>query len=708
LEKILPATTKQRLVVQYTVANILTSATTLAECAPKILEAVGNTLNWDYGGLWISSRKKKALTCVATWQRPNVDLSQFDAFSRQLVFAPGVGFPGKIWATCRPLWLTDLNKASNFPRLQIAITEGLRSGFGFPLRLGDKVLGVIEFFSRKTRLPDEELLQLMGGIGSQIGQFIERKAAEHALRESEERYRLVAETASDAIITINEKSTILFANPAVEKVFGYQREELLGQNLAIIMPEHLRDIHKSSVKRYLDTGEKNIPWRGMELPGLNKDGTVIPLEISFSEFIKDDRHVFTGIIRDISDRKRAEKEREQLLALEHAARTEAEKANRLKDEFLATVSHELRTPLNSILGWASLIRTKQLDEPTSVKALEIIERNANLQNKLISDLLDVSSIITGRLKLNVRLVDLTSIIENAVASMRLAIEAKEIDLKVNSELTAVEFCGDPDRLQQVVWNLLSNAIKFTPNYGRVEIALTQTDSQIQLIVRDTGEGIEHEFFPHMFERFRQADSSITRLNGGLGLGLAIVKHLVELHGGTVRAESPGKGQGATFTVSLPVDTVFLPSETKPPDRVRTGAHEILDKSTLDGLRILVVDDDADSLELTGLALAEYGARIQTAGSARQALKLLDQVEADVLISDIGLPEMNGYDLIRHLRESLPNQGDQITAIALSGYAREEDREKALAAGYSAYLPKPFEPTELITVIASLKSNTLKQ
>jgi PAS domain S-box-containing protein len=704
----LPATTKQRLVVQYAVANILASATTLAEGTPKILETVGNTLNWDYGGLWISSWENKTLTCIATWQKPNVTLSQFDSLSRQTIFTSEVGLPGQIWTTGQPLWMPDLMKAVNFPRIQAAMAEGLRSGFGFPLSLGDKVLGVIEFFSRKIRPRDEELLQLMGGIGSQIGQFIERKAAELALRESEERYRLVAETASDAIITINEKSTILLANPAVEKVFGYQREELLGQNLAILMPEYLRHIHKSSIKRYLDTGETHIPWRRVELPGLHKNGTAIPLEISFGEFIKDDRHVFTGIIRDISDRKQAEKEREQLLALEQAARTQAEKANQLKDEFLATVSHELRTPLNSILGWISLLLSDQLDESTSVKALEIIGRNANLQNKLISDLLDVSSIITGKLRLNVRLVDLTSIIEDAVATMRLAIEAKEIDLKVNTEPSAVAFFGDPDRLLQVVWNLLSNAIKFTPKYGRVEITLTNTDSRIQLIVSDTGQGIEREFLPQMFERFWQADPSITRVHGGMGLGLAIVRHLVELHGGTVRAESQGKGEGATFTVSLPVGTVFLPPNTKPHGRVISMADEILDKSALDGLRILVVDDDADSRELTGVVLAQYGAHIQTADTAWHALKLLDQLEADVLISDIGLPEMSGYDLIRHLRESLPNQGDQITAIALSGYAKEEDREKALAAGYDAYLPKPVEPTELITVIASLTGNTLKQ
>jgi PAS domain S-box-containing protein len=704
----LPATTKQRLVVQYAVANILASATTLADCSPKILEAVGNTLNWDYGGLWVASWENKTLTCVATWQGPNVALSQFEAFCRQTIFAPGVGLPGQIWTTGQPLWLTDLMKASNFPRLQVAMTEGLRSGFGFPLRLGDKVLGVIEFFSRKTRSYDEELLQLMDGIGSQIGQFIERKATELALRESEERYRLVAETASDAIITINEKSTILFANPAVEKVFGYQREELLGQNLAILIPEHLRHTHKTSVQRYLDTGETHIPWRRVELPGLHKNGTVTPLEISFGEFIKDDCHVFTGIIRDISDRKQAEKEREQLLAFEQAARTQAEETNKLKDEFLATVSHELRTPLNSILGWTTLLRTKQLDESSSVKALEIIERNARLQNKLISDLLDVSSIITGKLKLNVRLVDMTSIIEDAVATMRLATEAKEIDLKVNSELTAVALFGDPDRLQQVVWNLLSNAIKFTPNNGRVEITLTQTDSQVQLIVSDTGQGIEREFFPHMFERFRQADPSITRVHGGMGLGLAIVRHLVELHGGTVRAESPGKGQGATFTVSLPVGSALLPDGSKPSDRVTTRADVTIDKSALDGLRILVVDDDADSRELTGIALAQYGAHIQTADSAWKALKAFDQVQPDVLVSDIGLPEMNGYDLIRRLRESQPNQGDQIRAIALSGYAREEDREKALAAGYNAYLPKPVELTELIMAIISLTGNTLKQ
>src|SRR5262245_12938552 len=587
----------------------------------------------------------------------------------------------------------------NFPLRQTASDVGLQSGFAFPLNLGQKTVGVIEFFSCELRPPDKDLLCLMGGIGSQIGQFIERKAVELELRASEERYRIVAETAADAIITIDESSKILFANATVERVFGYKREELIGKNLSILMPEYLRPIHKSAIYRYLKTGEKHLPWRGIEVTGLQKNGREIPLEISFGEFIKDGQHVFTGIIRDIKVRKNAERENEKLLAREQTARSNAEEANRLKDEFLATVSHELRAPLNSILGWVSLLRFKKLDKASVSKALEIIERNARIQTKLINDLLDVSRIITGKLRLNVSLVDLTSIIEAAVSSMRLAIDAKEIYLKVKAEPSAMWVYGDPDRLQQVVWNLLSNAIKFTPRRGRVEIALRRIDSQIQLMVSDNGQGIEREFLPYLFERFRQAEQSNTRIHSGMGLGLAIVRHLVELHGGTVQGESSGKGQGAQFTITLPVKTDLSSASKIPIDRVTTTVGGGIEKAALlDGLRILVVDANADSRELICVALASYGAELKTAESAAQALRLFDLLQPDVLVVDIQLPEMDGIYLINQIRR-LHIRGQETLAIALTSYDGPEKSEQALAAGYDIHMSKPIILPELINMIA---------
>jgi PAS domain S-box-containing protein len=694
------ATAEQRLAVQHVVANILGSAATLAEATPKILDTCGKTLGWDYGGLWVMSRDNERINCIATWQAPNKNLSQYEVQSRKSVFALGYGLPGQTWLTGEPIWLPDLSKADNFPRLETATKVGLQSGFAFPLNIDRKTLGVIEFLSCELRPVDEDLLLLMGGIGSQIGQFIERKAVERELRESEERYRIVAETASDAIITFDENSTILFANPTVERLFGYQREELIGKNLSILMPEYFWQIHKNSINRYLKTGEKHILWQGLELIGLQKNGLEIPLEISFGEFIKDGRHVFTGIIRDITARKNAEREYEKLLAREQTARSNAEEANRLKDEFLATVSHELRAPLNSILGWVSLLRFKKLDKASVSKALEIIERNARIQTKLINDLLDVSRIITGKLKLNVSLVDMSSIIEAAVSSMRLAIDAKEIYLKVKTEPAAQLVYGDPDRLQQVVWNLLSNAIKFTPRCGRVEIMLSQVDSQIQLIVSDNGQGIERDFLPYLFERFRQADPSNTRVHSGMGLGLAIVRHLVELHGGTTHAESSGKGQGAKFTITLPVRTALSSIDKIPIERVTsTPAGAFERKSALVGLRILIVDPDADARELIGSALANYGAELKTADSAAQALRLFDYLQPDVLVVDLELPEMNGIYLINQVRRQLNLKGQETLAIALSSDDGTGKNEQALAAGYDFHMAKPIVLSELINVIS---------
>ena len=693
------ATAEQRLAVQHVVANILGSAATLAEATLKILEACGETLGWDFGGFWVVCRDNGSISCIATWQAPKKNLKKFEVESRQTVFAVGEGLPGQTWSTGEPLWLPELSKASNFPRLQTATTLGLQSGFAFPLNLGQKTVGVIEFFSSELRPPDGELLCLMGGIGSQIGQFIERKSVERELRESEERYRIVVETASDAIITIDESSKILFTNGTVETVFGYQREELIGKNLSILMPEYLRHLHKKSIYRYLKTGEKHIQWRGVELIGLQKNGKEIPLEISFGEFVKDGRHLFTGIIRDITARKNAERENEKLLAREQTARTNAEEANRLKDEFLATVSHELRAPLNSILGWVSLLRFKKLDKASVSKALEIIERNARIQTKLINDLLDVSRIITGKLRLNVSLVDMTSIIEAAVSSMRLAIDAKEIYLKVKAEPSAMWVYGDPDRLQQVVWNLLSNAIKFTPRCGRVEIALRRIDSQIQLMVSDNGQGIEREFLPFLFERFRQADPSNTRVHSGMGLGLAIVRHLVELHGGTVQGESSGKGQGALFTITLPVKTDLSSAGKIPIDRVTATPGGAIQKAALlDGSRVLVVDANADSRELICVALASYGAEPKAAESAAQALRLFDLLQPDVLVVDIQLPEASGIYLINQIRR-LNLNGRETLAIALSSYDGPEKSEQALAAGYDIHMSKPIILPELINMIA---------
>ena len=414
------------------------------------------------------------------------------------------------------------------------------------------------------------------------------------------------------------------------------------------------------------------------------------------------RHA-TELQQEIAERKLAEEARARMLIREQAARAEAEAANRTKDEFLATLSHELRTPLTAILGWSHLLRTNQFDEKSSARALETIERNARSQAQLIDDLLDVSRVITGKLRLDVRPVELVTIVEAAIDSTRPAADAKSIQFEVALDQSASPVLGDASRLQQVVWNLFTNAVKFTHEGGLVEVRLERNDGQAQIIVRDNGQGINPQFLPFMFDRFRQADGSTTRKHGGLGLGLAIARHLVEMHGGTIRADSEGMNRGSTFTVVLPLRTAsrgyeggtdFLPFN--PGDERHLGDG----LSVLDGLRVLVVDDASDTRDLIATVLTGYGAEVKGCESTAEALIAFKEWVPDLLISDIGLPEEDGYSLLKSVRE-LNEKGEQIPAVALTAYASAEDRLRVISAGFQMYIAKPVEPADLVTKIASV-------
>jgi signal transduction histidine kinase len=376
---------------------------------------------------------------------------------------------------------------------------------------------------------------------------------------------------------------------------------------------------------------------------------------------------------------------------------DSQEASRLKDEFLATMSHELRTPLTAILGWAHLLRARALDAESAANAVEIIERNAHSQVRLIDDLLDLSRIITGKLRLDVRPIALASVVEAAADSMRPTAETKGIRLQVLLDPQAGPVSGDPDRLQQVLWNLLSNAIKFTPKGGRVQVRLERVNSHVEITVSDTGQGISAEFLPHVFDRFRQADATNTRKHGGLGLGLAIVHQLVQLHGGSVQVASPGEGQGTTFTVTLPLTVVHYRSQEGAPQdpsaepRVHPRAGDAVAfacPASLDGLRVLVVDDEKDARDLIKAVLEQCNAVVLTASSAEEGFDALQRLQPDILISDIGMPEEDGYSLIEKVRALPSEEGGRIPAVALTAYARAEDRIKALASGFQVHAPKP--------------------
>lgn len=563
--------TEKRLALQYAVSRILAKSIDFLDGTHEILQTVCESLGWQVGLLWSTDYQDGVLRYIDIWHDPSIDISEFEQTSSTSAFRKGVGLPGRIWATSKPAWIPNVIKDDNFPRAAAAESAGLRGAFGFPILLGEEVVGVIEFFSREIRQPDQDLLKMIGALGSQIGQFQELKRAEEKLA--------------------------------------------------------------------------------------------------------------------------------QLLVRERAARADSDKANRLKDEFLATLSHELRTPLNAVIGWSRMLRSGRLDKESENHALEVIERNAWAQKQIIEDILDVSRVITGKLQLSLAAIDLKSVVEAALDAVRPALEAKEIKIETYYQDGLRVVQGDSDRLQQVVWNLLSNASKFTPSGGRVGLRVTENAGFAEIQVTDTGPGVAPEFLPHVFERFRQADGSTTRTHGGLGLGLAIVRHLVELHGGTISVHNVETGSGAVFTVKLPMPSVELPVQAV--SEATTRRPEIPEVLDLLDLRILVVEDDGDALDLINMELTGHGAKVTGVESAAEALEFLKREKFDLLISDIGLPETDGYNLIKLVRKQKDAKGESIPAIALTAYARPQDRLQALAAGYNTHVAKPVETHELVTVVKCL-------
>lgn len=414
---------------------------------------------------------------------------------------------------------------------------------------------------------------------------------------------------------------------------------------------------------------------------------------------------FDGVTIDISAQKRAQAERERLLKAAQEARDEAETANRMKDEFLATLSHELRTPLNAIVGWTKILRSTKVDDEDREAGLEVIDRNARAQAQLIEDLLDISRIISGKLTLDVQRINLHEVIEGALGAVLPAAEAKGVRVHKVLDSLAGPITGDPNRLQQAVWNLLTNAVKFTPRGGKIQVLLERVNSHVEISVIDTGQGIHPDFLPHVFDRFRQADGSTTRRHGGLGLGLSIVKQLVELHGGSVRVKSPGEGQGATFVLALPITVVHpeQPPRAAPRNDDRFESDDACGDNDLTGLRVLVVDDEADARILMSRVLKDCGAEVKAAGSVPEAIGLLDGFRPEILVSDVGMPEHDGYDLIRQVRGRLSAR--QLPAVALTAFARSEDRMRALRAGFQVHVAKPVDPEELVAVVASLTART---
>ena len=535
------------------------------------------------------------------------------------------------------------------------------------------------------------LARLVPAIRRELHEAAERdlrRRAERALTRSEVYLRAVVEDVPDGLVTLDETGKIELFNPAAERIFGYTSADIVGQAFDRLLAEGAGEL--------LAVNESGRMSR--EVRARRKDGTVFPLDLALSATRLDERAVVIAILRDISERKATEAERERLLAAEQAARAEAEAANQAKDEFLSILSHELRTPLTPMLLWLRMMRTKKLDEASLACAVDVVERNTQLQVRLVEDILDLSRIITGKFHLDVRTVRLSEIIQSAIDSARPSAELKGVRLDAVFPSGADTISGERPRLQQVVWNLIANAIKFTPKGGRVAVRLEREAGCARITVSDTGKGISADFLPHVFDRFRQADSSSTREHGGLGLGLAIVRHLVELHGGTVRAESPGDGLGATFTVSLPAGDSGVQPEAGAVERPGDDVDRV---SSLEGVRVLVVDDDPDTREALRTVLEHCHADVVTAASSAEAIAAMDRSSPDVLLCDIGMPDEDGYALLRKVRARGPERGGQTPAVALTAYALDDDRRGALLAGFQAHLAKPADPADLTAVVAAL-------
>jgi len=514
------------------------------------------------------------------------------------------------------------------------------------------------------------------------------------LRISELRYRRLFEAARDGILILDAVTLkITDVNPFMTELLGYSPAEFLGKELWEIGLFTDKEASQAAFKELQRTGY----LRYEDLPLQHTNGRLRDVEFVSNVYEEDRHQVIQCNIREITDRKRGEKERTLLLAAVQAARAEADSANSVKDEFLATLSHELRTPLTSILGWSHLISLGKLDKQQTVSAIETIARNARAQGRLIDELLDISRITTRKISLDIRVVKLAPLIQTVVDDVRPAADAKSISLETALDSNVGPILGDPDRLQQIVWNLFTNAIKFTPKGGDVRVRLERSDSHALITVNDSGQGIAPEHLPHVFERFRQADSSNTRSNGGLGLGLSIVRQLVELHRGTVTAESSGENAGATFRVMLPLPSLpEVPHAVEKTDPKNERNSPTTGQHSLNALRVLVVDDEQDTRELVGALLTTCGAEVVSVSSATEALDQMERQRFDLLISDIGMPEMNGYDLISRIRQLGEEHGGRTPAMALTAYAGIDDRKRALAAGYEMHIPKPFVAAELIS------------
>lgn len=724
---------ERRLAVQIEIARIMAESDSLEGAAPRTLQAICASLGCDMGQLWQLDRDAESLRWVAAWQVESLAAQEFEDASRNRAFLKGVGLPGRIWETRTIEAIEDLSIDTNFPRAKIASECGLISGFGFPVMLGDTVMGVMEFFSRDRVTSDPMLIEIMNGIGNQIGQFIERKRAEDdrgQLFEREQRARLELEATMERMRQVQTVTEVALAHLSLDRLLA----ELIDRvhdtmdvdTVVILLREEDNDLVAWAARGLeldvrirvpigsgfagrvaqqkaplmiddIDVADLHTPFlrdRGVKsllgvplliegrVVGVIHVGRLVP-----RPFTEDDAR----LLELVAFRVALAIDNARLFEEERAARREAELASRAKDEFLTTISHELRTPLTPIIGWVHMIRNGLLPPKETVHGLEVIEKNSHSLKRLINDLLDMSAILSGKMRMEEMPLRLEGAVREAVETVRPMAASRDvtIDLTFGDWQNEI-ITGDRIRLGQAFVNLLDNAIKFSALGGVVKVRCETDGGDALIHVEDAGRGIAADFLPFVFDRFRQEDGSKTRRHGGLGLGLALVKSFVEAHRGSVEVNSAGQGLGSRFTVRLPRRRgVSEPAESKPP--VETAVSQ--------AAHLMIIEDDADTLEMLRATLESHGFRVTACESAAETLRLAPESAVDLIISDIGMPAMDGFEMLKRLREL--DQYEAVPAIALSGYASHKDVKAALASGFDAHVSKPVEPSELITLVNRL-------
>lgn len=724
---------ERRLNTQYEATRILASARSLEESAPKLLQAIGESLGWDVGQLWLVDREVKKLRCLASWHQEGLKLDDFVAASRSRFFSHGAGLPGRVWDSGAPEWIAELASDRSFPRIALAVQANLHSAFAFPMKLGDEVAAILEFFSTERQSTDDSVLELMNAIGNQIAHVIERERAEEErskLYEREQRARVELEATMQRMRQVQFVTEVALSHLSLDRLLAELldrvRDSIDVDTVVILLLEPDNTLVawatkglELDVKIHVPMGagfagrvaEKkhpiavdNIDEADLHTPFLRERGVKsllgVPLLLegrvlgvihvgrrSYRPFSSDD----TRLLELVAFRVALAIDNARLFEEERAARREAEAASRAKDEFLTTISHELRTPLTPIIGWIHMIRNGILPEKESTHGLEIIEKNSHSLKRLINDLLDMSAILSGKMRMEQNPIPLHHAVHEAVEMVRPLASAREVEIEMllDSNHNPI-VTGDRARLVQAFGNLLDNAIKFSPAGGIVKIGCERRGATAVLSVEDQGCGIAPDFLPLVFDRFRQEDGSKTRAHGGLGLGLALVKSFIEAHHGTIAADSAGHGRGSRFTITLPCTEAAAPqpTQTMPATRAEPAAAHLM-----------IIEDDSDTLEMLRATLENRGYRVTACESAAETLSIAPAKSVDLIISDIGMPSMDGLEMMRRLRDIDGYQS--VPAVALTGYASPKDAKAALAAGFDAHISKPVDPGELLTLIKKL-------